>query len=240
MNQAPNLTHHRAIRLAAICALPFILATLSGCTSVAGSSPSTRVRVIDASTNAQALDAYISAVPIVDNIVGPSISNYAFLGPGVASLTLDAHGTHSVLAQMNGAFAVGKQYSAYITDEGSTFTTQLLTDQNSPAPPGFVSFRFIQQATTAGPVDIYLLPSGTAITDAKPLLSSLTPGTVTRYMNIPAGTYRLAVAPAGSTKDAYTGVATAFIGGQVRTILIVDQQLLSTPPVNVLVANDVN
>ncbi len=240
MNQAPYLTHCRAIRLATICALPFVLASLSGCTSVAGSSPSTRVRVIDASTNAPALDAYVSAVPIVDNIVGPSISNYAFLKPGVSSLTLDAHGTHSVLAQMNGTFAAGKQYSVYVADEGSTFTTQLLTDQNSPAPSGFVSFRFVQQATAAGPVDVYLLPSGTAIADAKPLLSSLAPGAVTPYMNIPAGTYQLAVATAGTTKGAYTGVATAFIGGQVRTILIVDQQLLSTPPVNVLVANDVN
>lgn len=240
MSLAPALNRRLAIRLGAFCALPLVLAYISGCTSVAGSSPSTLVRVIDASTNAPPLDAYVSAVPIVDNIVGPSISNYAFLGPGVATVTLDAHGTHSVLAQMNGTFTAGEQHSIYITDQGSTFTTQLLTDQSSPAPPGFVSFRFVQQATTTGAVDVYLLPNGTAIADAKPLISSLAPGTITPYTTLPAGTYQLAVATAGTTKGAYTGVATAFTGGQVRTFLIVDQQLLSTPPVNVLVANDVN
>ncbi len=240
MNRIPALTRRVAIRLGVFCALPLVLGALNGCTSVAGSDPSTMVRVIDASSNAQPLDAYVASVPIADNIVGPSISNYAFLGPGTSTVTLDAHGTHSVLAELNGTFLAGTQHSIYLTDQGSTFTAELLADQSSPAPAGFVSFRFVQQANQAGAVDVYLLPSGTAIADAKPLLASLAPGTITPYMNIPVGTYQLAVATAGTIKNAYTGVATAFMGGQVMTILIVDQQLLTTPPVNVLIANDVN
>jgi Domain of unknown function (DUF4397) len=220
--------------------LVLILASLNGCTNVAGTSPSTLVRVIDASNNAPALDAYVSSVPIADNIVGPSISNYAFLGPGAATVKLDAHGTNTVLAQVNGTFAAGAAHSIYLTDQRSTFTADLLTDQSAPAPVGFVSFRFVQQATATGPVDVYLLPDSTAIADAKPLLSSLAPDTVTPYMNIPAGTYQLAIASAGTTKGAYTGTSTAFIGGQVRTVLIMDQHLLTTPPVSVLVADDVN
>jgi hypothetical protein len=72
------------------------------------------------------------------------------------------------------------------------------------------------------------------------VLSGLAAGSVTAYTNIPSGTYDLIVVPAGKITNAYTSTATAFSGGQVRTMLIVDQQLLNNPPVNVLVANDVN
>lgn len=240
MNQVHLLIRRWSVCVGIFWATTSLLTCLSGCTSVAGTGSATLVRVIDASTNAPALDAYVSSVPIADNIVGPSISNYAFLGPGAAVVTLDAHGTHSVLAQLNGTFLAGKQHSVYLAEQGSTFSAQILTDQSAPAPAGFVSFRFVQQASEAGAVDVYLLPSGTAIADAKPVQSSLAPGTITPYVDFPAGTYQFAVASAGTTKGAYIGAATVFVGGQVRTILIVDQKLLSSPPVNVIIANDVN
>jgi hypothetical protein len=84
------------------------------------------------------------------------------------------------------------------------------------------------------------VPDGTKIDDAKPVLSDLAPGAITVYTNIPVGTYDLIVVAAGTIKNPYTSTATTYSSGQVRTMLILDQQLLNTPPVNVLVANDLN
>ncbi len=226
-----------------LCALGAILllaTMLNGCTTVTGSSPVTLVRVIDASSNAPALDAYVGTIPIAMNIVGPNISNYAYVGLGSATIRLDEQGKKNVLAELSGTLAAGEEHTVYITDKGSTFVATLLTDQSVSAPSGTVSLRFLQQANQTGPVDIYMLPDGADIADAKPLVSALAPGDKTVYLSIPAGTYVLAVAAAGTTKGAFTSTSTVFTGGQVRTMLIVDQKLLNTPPVNVLIANDAN
>ncbi|HTB96865.1 MAG TPA: DUF4397 domain-containing protein [Terracidiphilus sp.] len=224
-------------------------ACLNGCTTVAGSSPATLVRVIDASKNAPAMDAYVATVPIALNFVSPSVSNYAFLGPGAATVNLDPHNSKTPLKQLSGTFAAASQYSIYVTDQGTTYNAALLTDQSSAAPSGDVSFRFLQQANVTGAVDVYLIPNGSTIADAKPLLAAVAPGTVTPYINVTADTYVIAVAPAGTavtttttttTSPIYMSAATQFSSGQVSTVLILDEQLLNSPPVTILLANDAN
>jgi Domain of unknown function (DUF4397) len=223
-----------------LCALLLTTLSLSGCTAVSGTGPTTLVRVIDAAYNSQALDAYVASTPIAVNFTGPSISNYAFLPPSTATIKIVPTGKSTVLAQVSGTLLASQQHTAYITGQGSNFQVNLLSDQNTPAPAGAFSVRFLQEAVSTGAVDIYFVPDGTRIADAKPVFSGLASGAITAYTNIPPGNYDLIVVPAGTTTNAYTSSATTFSSGQVRTMLIVDQQLLNTPPVNVLVANDVN
>jgi len=239
MNTGPFPSRRLAACLIAAGALSLALAVLNGCTTIAGTSSATLVRVIDASQNAPALDAYFGTVPIAFNFVAPSVTNYAVLGAGQATVRVYAHGSTTAAAQLTGMFSAGEQHTVFVTDEGSVYQTSLLTDQSTPAPGGDISFRFLQQANATGPVDIYLLPGGTTIADAKPVLSALAPGAITPYINVAADTYQIVVAPTGTTTGAYKGTAVQYVGGQVRTVLIVDQQLLNSPPVNVLVADDV-
>jgi len=225
----------------ALCGiLLFGVLGISGCTAVSGSGPTTLVRVIDAAYNSQAVDAYVGSTPIAVNVGAPSISNYAFLPPGAATIKIVPAGKNTVLSQLSGTLLSRDQHTVYITGQGATIQSSLLMDANLPAPAGNFSVRFLQAAVSTGAVDIYFVPDGTKIVDAKPVLSGLAAGTVTVYTNIPVGTYDLIVVPAGTVKNAYTSAATTFSAGQVRTMLIVDQQLLNNPPVNVLVANDVD
>ncbi len=219
-----------------------VAAVLNGCTSIAGSTPVSRVRVIDASSNAPALDAYVSAAPIAIDVVGPSVTNYAFEGPGSATIKLDAHSssTTTVLQSLTATLEPNTQYSVFVTDQGRSYTATMLTDQSTAAPSGDVAFRFLQQANATGPVDVYVVPDGTDLTKAKPLFASLPAGSTTNYINIPVGDYDIAIAPAGVTTGAYISTGTTFTSGQVRTVLILDQQLLTTPPVTIIVADDVD
>ena len=215
--------------------------TLCGCSTLAGSGPTTQLRVIDGAYNSPALDAYASSTPIAVNFGGPSIGNYAFLPPGANTIKIVPTGKSTpVLAQLSGTFLVSQQHTVYITGQGANVEASLLTDQNTAAPAGLFSVRFLQDAVSTGAVDIYFVPDGTMIDDAKPVLSDLAPGAITVYTNIPVGTYDLMVVPAGTIKKPYTSTATTYSSGQVRTMLILDSQLLNTPPVNVLVANDLN
>ena len=220
--------------------LSFVALALCGCTAVSGTGPTTLVRVVDAAYNSPALDAYVASTPIAVNFAGPSLGNYAFLPPGATTVKIVPTGKNTVLAQVSATLGASEQHTAYITGQGAALQLSLLTDQNTPAPSGSFSVRFLQQAVSTGAVDIYIVPDGTKIADAKPLLSALAAGTVTAYTNVPAGTYDLIVVPAGTTKNAYTSAATVFSTGQVRTMLIVDQQLLNNPAVNVYTADDVD
>lgn len=241
MNQVESSRRRFAGNSFPLALLSIVALAISGCTTVAGSGPTTLVRVIDATYNSQALDAYVSSTPIAVNFAGPSISNYAFLPPGSATIKITPTGkSATVLAQLTTTLQASQQHTVYLTGQGTDFQLNLLNDQNTPAPSGSFSVRFLQQAVSTGPIDIYFIPDGTKLAAAKPLLSDLAPGTITSYTNVPAGTYDLVVVPAGTITNAYTSAATAFSSGQVITVLIVDQQLLSTPPVNVLVANDLN
>ncbi len=109
-------------------------------------------------------------------------------------------------------------------------------------PAGYVSLRFLQQAAQTGAVDIYLVASNGTLAGAKPLLSDVATGTVSGYLNVQAGSYTLVIAPAGdkNAKDVYSSDALQFTGGQVRSVLIMDAQLTTNPPVTIAIGNDLN
>lgn len=227
---------------------------LSGCETVADSShPVTLVRMIDASYQSQAYDAYQGSTPIAVNFSSPSVGNYAYLSPGATTIKIvPTDKPQTTVTSVTGTFTASEQHSVYITDSNGSVTAQVLTDQNAAAPGGDVSLRFLQQATAAGNLDIYLAADGSLpvvtgstaldLTKAKPLLSSEAAGSVSTYYNVPAGTYDIIIVPSGATDTSggYVSSATAFTAGQVRTLLIVDQLVLATPPVSVITANDYN
>ena len=221
-------------------AASFAVLLFSGCQSVAGSSSATEVRVIDASYNAPAVSVDIATSPIATNIAQATITNYAILGVGNKTAYIYATGSKTASASIAGSFAAGQQHSVYITDSGSAYTASLLTDQNTAAPSGYVAVRFLQQALTTGAVDIYFIPSGSTITDSTALLTDVAAGTVTTYTNIPTGTYTLVVTATGSTVAKYTSASMTLTSGAVRTMLVMDAQLTSDPPVTVVVGDDLD
>ena len=214
---------------------------LLGCQSVQSSLPSqTQVRVIDASYNAPSVNVDVATTPIATNIGAATFTNYAFLPPENATAYVYPVGTTKATAQVDGAFLVSEQHSVFITDWGAGYTVSLLTDQPTAAPAGYFSIRFLQQALVAGAVDIYLVPNGSTLADAKPLYADVAPQAVEGYANIPVGSYTIVITPAGVTTTPYTSTPIQFVAGQVRTVLIMDAQLTKNPPVTVTIGDDLN
>lgn len=233
--QSKNL-RLRVGRCVLLAALPLL-----GCQSVENSSPSqTQVRVIDASYNAPPVNVDIATTPIAANIGAATFTNYAFLPPENATAYVIPVGATKPTAQAAGEFLVSEQHSVLITDQGSTYAVSILTDQPAAAPAGYFSIRFLQQAVKAGAVDIYLVPDGSKLTDAKPLFADVAPQAVEGYANVPAGTYTIVVTPTGVTTTPSATASIQFSAGQVRTALIMDAQLTTNPPVTVTIGNDLN
>jgi len=217
---------------------------LSSCTNVAGFSQPSLIRVIDASYIAPAVNVYVEKTLFAGNIGEGYISNYGTVTPSPAAAiqVTQATGGASLVtasATLNG----GAQHSVFLTDNGASPTEYMVTvleDQQTAAAAGHSAFRFLNQAPRTGAVDVYMVPANTTLANTIPLCAALPVGSTCGYVSFASQTVTMVITPTGVVTPKYTSTALALTGGEVRTVVIVDSQLTVNPPVEVVIANDVN
>jgi hypothetical protein len=211
---------------------------LTACQNVTGSIQYSQVRMIIVSPNAPGIDVYEDNGVIAYNLGFGTITSYVPITPGSHDLAMKSAGTTQLLVSADGNFGYNKQYTVLVSNVLAQITEQILTDQSSAAPTGEVSLRFIDEATQIGGVDVYLVPSSATLATTNPLLTNLVFPTVGGYTNIPTGSYAIVVCATGTIIPLFTGSTNSYAAGSARTIILVDQQILSKPSVNVLTADD--
>jgi hypothetical protein len=236
----PAKSFHLAARLAAAIT---ILVTLTGCQAIVSSAPQAHVRIINATPDAPRLDLYQDSNALAFNLDFGTVTSYIQLAPGAYNITANTAGTRQVLSAAKTTFTTAGQYTVLIGNTAASLQQLTLADQSQPAPPGQTALRFISQATRAGAIDIYLVPSGQKISSVIPLVTGFAFGANTGYVNVPTGTYSLAMlpsgtSPAGSTIATYAGPQVTYSAGAARTIILIDSPPVSTPGIKVITAND--
>lgn len=229
-------------RVALLSCLP-AFAVLTGCQAVVNTVSSSQVRIIDASPDAPGLDIYQGTTAVAYNLGFGTVTSYVSLTPGTYTINADSAGTKQVLASAKGTFAASSQYTVLIGNSAANLQQLILKDQAQAAPSGQVSLRFINQATRIASVDIYLVPAGQKFTAITPLITNFFFPTNTGYLNIPTGTYTLIMVPTGTiptstTVATYTGAQITYTGGSATTLILIDQQLVTTPGLQVITAPD--
>ena len=227
-----------AFRLAALIAG---LGVLSGCQAISTSTPQPRLRIIDVSPDAPALDIYEGPNALAYNLGFGTLTSYIPMPPSSYTLASNTTGTRQTLSTSKTPYLSAAQYTLLIGNSAASLRQLLLTDQSEAAPAGQVSLRFLHQATRIGPVDIYLVPAGQKLTAVTPVLTGIAFNANTGYRNLPAGLYTLVIMPAGTAPTpatAYTGARVAYSSGSARTILFIDQPLAATPGLQVITADD--
>jgi hypothetical protein len=230
----------RPVRIASVAA---ILSILSGCQAIVSSPPVSQVRIITASPDAPALDIYQGDTALTFNLGSGTITSYIPLPAGNYTINAETAGSRQILSTSKAIFAPSTQYTVLIGNSASSLQQLTLTDQSQPAPTGQISLRFINQATRTGAVDIYLVPAGQKSTAVTPVVTGVAFGANTGYLNVPAGTYSLVMLPAGTVPNStnvvtYTGAQVNYSAGTARTIILIDQQLVTTPGLKVITAED--
>jgi hypothetical protein len=225
-----------AVLSAAILALP-------GCQSVTGSPNLSQIRIVDTSPDAGGLDVYQGTGALAYNLGLGTITSYVPTTPGSYGINVNNAGTHQQVVTASGTFVTGAQYTVLIGNYSNTLQEIILKDQSQPAPSGQFSVRIIDQSTRAGAVDLYLVPTGSTITQVHPILTNVIFSQNTGYMNIATGAYTLIAVPTGTipttaSGTSYTGSAVTYSSGTARTIVLIDQQLGTTPGLQVIFAND--
>ena len=225
------------LALAPLCLL------LAGCQAVVSSPTASQVRIITASPDAPGLDLYLNNNILAYNLGFGSITSYISVNAGTDTVSADTAGTKQVLVSAKNTFVTSSQYTVLLGNVAASLQELVLKDQSQAAPSGQISLRVIDQATQIGALDLYLVPMGQQFTAVTPLVTNLTFGNAPSYLNVPTGTYTLVVVPAGTvptskTVATYTGAQVTYSGGSATTMVLLDQQLVTTPGVQVITATD--
>ena len=220
------------IRLAAV-----LLTTLlfTGCQSIQlNANTAAQLRVINASPDAGGIDSYQNNAGLAYNLPFGTVTTYVPMAPGGYALTADKVGTRQTLASSNIILAAGHQYTAVVGNVAGGLQQTLYVDQTQPAPNGEIAIRLLDQATRAGAVDVYLVPGSGRLAFTAPVATDLNFGSNSGYLSLPAGTYALVVAPAGtsptsSSATLLSGAQVGYASGAVRTIVLIDSPLAARP-----------
>jgi hypothetical protein len=229
---------------ARLAVLALSLGVLSGCQGLIGNPSNSQVRIIDVSPGAPSLDIYQSHSALAHSLGFGTMTSYVPVTPGTYTIAANSAGTEQVISAAKGTFLPAAQYTVLIGGDIAAHPRQFtLKDQNQPAPPGQIALRFIGQAVRIGAVDIYLVPPGQTLADAKPVVTNMNLGANTGYRNIPTGTYTIIMLPAGTiptgaTLPAYTGAQVDYTDGSARTMILIDQLLVSGYHLQVITADD--
>jgi hypothetical protein len=226
-------------------AIPVSLALALGfaaCEKVATYTQPSLVRFIDASYIAPAANVLVEGQLLAANAGAGTITPYGTVPASEAApIEITAATGGAALVSTSGTLLPGHQHSVFLTDNGAapnSYTVTILEDQQVQAASNLSAFRFLNQAPKTGAVDIYMVPAGVTLADAVPLISDLPVGGTAGYVSFTSQTVTMVVTPTGLIKPSYTSMPITLIGGEVRTVLIMDTQLTSNPPVQVSMADD--
>ena len=242
-SSAPAARHSRG--LAVLTCFAGILGSLAltGCQAVDATSSTTQVRIIAASADAPGLDVYAGNTAVAYNLGFGTVTSYVRVNPGIYTFSADTAGSRQVLTTSKNTLVTGSQYTILVGNGEASLDQTVMQDQSQAAPSGQISIRFIDQSTRVGPVDIYLVPAGQKYTAVTPILTGFTLPSNSGYLNVPAGTYSIVLVPAGvvptsSTVTLYAGSQVGYTGGSATTVILIDQQIVTTPGLQVLSVPD--
>ena len=233
MLQARNPVKTPAASPGRLVACLFLGFALTGCQSISGTSVVTsQVRIIDTSPDAPAVDIYQGTTPVAYNLGFGTATSYIPISPGIFDFTVNATGTKQALATDRGTFGAGSQYTVLISNIAASLQETIIKDESASAPGGDAALRFRDEGTAIGAVDVYLVPSGSVITAVSPILTAFTFGTNSGYLDVPSGAYKVVIYPTGVVPTAtsvasYTGAVVTYSSGAARTLVVLDQKLLS-------------
>lgn len=235
----------RAASLLFRSAASLVLMTgLAGCGVVSGSPGGmAQLRVVDASPDAGSLDVYTGSTGVAYNLAFGTVTSYVPVFPSASTMPVHRAGTRTAVASPRATLGAGKQYTLLIHNAAAALGTEVLVDQSQPAAAGTVALRFLDEASSAGTLDVYLVPQGSTLARTIALQSGMVAGMHTGYINVPAGVYAVYLLEGGSSVTAatlpmYSGASSTYASGSARTVILLDQAKESWPAVQVVSTMD--
>jgi hypothetical protein len=185
-----------------------------------GSGDDAKIRFANFTTDSNGLNLYTGGDERISNINQEQISGYVNVDAKTYDLVVKK-GTGSTLTSASTSLAKKKHYTAVSWGrDGAMKFTSLGEDEGAPGS-GKVKLRFLNAATDAGNLDVYITNENDLLENNSPNHSAVAVGTLTAFGDFNRGTYRLRVTAAGDKNDVRLDVSgVSFADKQVATMVL--------------------
>jgi hypothetical protein len=217
-------------RLLKALPLTLAIAALSIFAASCGSTSQSQVRVVHAIPDAPALDVNVNTTKVASAIafdqVQPAPPAYTKVPSGSVTIAaFDTGTTTNPILNSSGVNLSGStQHTMVLTGFNSSAVLLNITDNNAAPTSGNIEFRIIHASPSGThPVDVYIVPPNTDITNVTPQISGLDYQQASSYQSLTfaANGYEVIVTPNGNK----TGIVTQNYTpptGSIRTLVLVD------------------
>ena len=204
------------IRLRKTAPLSIALFALSAIALTTGcGSSSTQARLLNAMDGQTTINMLVDNNTLASGVAFGAASSYASVGSGSHTVEIQANG--ATLFSQTASVNSGNN-TVLATNSGIT----IFTDNKSTPSSGNIQIRTINASTSLGTADIYVVAPGTDISTVNPTFSALAYQGASGYATLPAGSYQVEFAQAGSKNVLINSNAVSFSAGQIRTVVALD------------------
>lgn len=176
-------------------------------------SAQARVRVMHASPDAPAVDVYVNGSKVLGDVPFFAVSDFLSVPAGTYRFQVTPAGASldSAVIDAEATLAGGQDYTVAAINTLANIEPGILEDDNSAPPAGQARVRIFHASPDAPAVDIKLAGTSTTV------LAGAEFGDYA-YLEVPAGTYRFDITPAGGSTVVYTTPPLRFESGWVYSL----------------------
>ena len=204
--------------LASLCLTSLILV---GCSkSNNNNQGNAQMRVVNAFSQANALDVSVNAKPVVSSLSFQANSQYTDVDSGAQTVIVSVTGASTAL--VNTIYNIGSntKYSYFIYGPQTAVGALLLADSFNDPGDGFFALRLVNAAAGPGALDLYVTAPGADLTATAPAIAGVTFAQGSLFVPIAKGTsFEIRITPAGTKDVIYDGVPQTFAEHSGATIV---------------------
>jgi hypothetical protein len=169
------------------------------------------MRVVNAFSQANALDVSVNAKPVVSGLQFQSNSQYTDVDSGAQTVIVSVTGVSTALVNTTYNLSSNTKYSYVIFGPQTAVGAQLVADSFTDPGSGFFSLRLINAAAGPGPLDLYVTAPGADLSATAPAIANVPYASNSLFVSVATGTsFEIRITPAGTKDVVYDGVPQTF------------------------------
>jgi hypothetical protein len=217
---------------------------ISASVPVGPGEPTADIRVLHASSDAPAVDIYIDDTRAISGLAFAEATSFTAVPARSLAVAIRAAGApadsepvfSATITPAADASYTLVAYGLLAGGEGPAFDVLVIDDMVDTPAASFARLFVLHAAPGVGPVDVYTQP-GDSLGD--PLLEDFLPSADTGdYLEVPAGTYRIRITPAGASTVAYDSGDITLESGLSYFVAALDRESGLAPASLIALLND--
>ncbi len=188
-----------------------------------------QVRVVHASPDAPAVDAYAGSVSLAKGAGFKAATAFVPVPDGTTTFTFNAAGTWTTALTASADLKGGYAYTVLAVGRLASLQALVVPDDGAAPGQGNVKVRVVHAAPAAPAVDVYVTAPGASLATATPAVAGAAFKAYSPALEVPAAAYQIRITAAGSRTPVYDSGSVTLTAGSDLVLAAVQQDLGAAP-----------